>query len=220
MIEISYFLNEKLQKEIPENYRNIFNEIIKEQIKKKKSKENIASVLAYETFSKNSYANLNTRVLRYLLARVEEYICENIGKKPQNSVYEISTMSGEKTGYHIEHILSRNETNKSYFDSEEEFEEKRNLIGGLLLLKGRSNISSGNEEYVDKLKTYSNGLFWGHTLCGDFYHAQPDFDDFNKSIENKTGIEFEPISEFDKEALNKRTKLLFELVKIIWEVDE
>lgn len=122
--EISYSLNEKLKDKNMDNYRNIFDEIIKERIKESKNKEIVTTVLDYETFSKNSYANLNTRVLRYLLARVEKYICENIRKEPQNSVYEISTMSGEKTGYHIEHIFSRNETNKAYFENEEEFEEK------------------------------------------------------------------------------------------------
>lgn len=215
--EISYSLNEKLKGQTTDNYRNIFDEIIKERIKESKSKESVTTVLDYETFSKNSYANLNKRVLRYLLARVERYICKKINKKPQNSVDEISTMSGEKTGYHIEHIFSRNETNKAYFKNEEEFEEKRNLIGGLLLLKGRSNISSGNEEYADKLKTYSNGLVWGHTLCDDFYHANPDFNDFNKKLEKENGVKFEGIAKFNKEALDKRTGLLFELVKIIWD---
>lgn len=218
--EISYSLNEKLKGENIDNYRNIFDDIIKERIKESKNKEAVATVLDYETFSKNSYANLKSRVLKYLLARVEEYVCQKINKTPQNSVYDISTKNRGIDSYHIEHIFSRNETNKSYFDSEEEFEEKRNLIGGLLLLKGRSNISSGNEEYSDKLKTYSHGLFWGQTLCVDFYHANPDFNDFNKNLEKETGVKFENIAEFNEEALVKRTKLLFELVKIIWEVDK
>lgn len=218
--EISYSLNKKLKNEIPENYRNIFNEIIKEQIKEKKNKESIISVLDCDTFGKNSYINLENKVLKYLLARVEEYVCQKINKTPQNSVYDISTKNRGIDSYHIEHIFSRNETNKAYFNSEEEFEEKRNLIGGLLLLKGRSNISSGNEEYSDKLKTYSHGLFWGQTLCVDFYHANPDFNDFNKNLEKETGVKFENIAEFNEEALVKRTKLLFELVKIIWEVDK
>ncbi|MBQ9182585.1 MAG: DUF262 domain-containing protein [Neisseriaceae bacterium] len=215
--EISYSLNEKLKGQTADNYRNIFDEIIKERIKESKNKETVTTVLDYETFSKNSYDRLNKTVLKYLLARIEEYICTNIKQKPQSTVYDISTKSGDKNGYHIEHIFSRNETNKAYFDSEEEFEEKRNLIGALLLLKGRSNISSGNEEYADKLKTYSNGLVWGHTLCADFYHANPDFNDFNKKLEKENGVKFEGIAKFNKEALDKRTGLLFELVKIIWD---
>lgn len=215
--EISYSLNEKLKGQTADNYRNIFDDIIKERIKESKSKESVTTVLDYETFSKNSYDRLNKTVLKYLLARIEEYICTNIKQKPQSTVYDISTKSGDKNGYHIEHIFSRNETNKAYFDSEEEFEEKRNLIGALLLLKGRSNISSGNEEYADKLKTYSNGLVWGHTLCADFYHANPDFNDFNKKLEKENGVKFEGIAKFNKEALDKRTGLLFELVKIIWD---
>ena len=67
-------------------------------------------------------------------------------------------------------------------DNEGEFEDKRNLLGGLLLLKGLDNISSGNEEYVNKLKTYSRGLIWGHSLCADFYHANKDFVNFNCSL--------------------------------------
>ena len=70
-------------------------------------------------------------------------------------------------------------------------------LGGLLILKGRSNISSGNEEYADKLKIYSNGLIWGHTLCNNFYPSQPDFKDFNDKLEAKAETKFEPISVFD-----------------------
>ena len=79
-------------------------------------------------------------------------------------------------------ILSENEKNRGYFKDVEEFEDQRNLLGGLLLLKGLDNISSGNEEYSDKLKTYSNGLVWGHSLCEDYYHANKDFDKFNKEL--------------------------------------
>ena len=57
-------------------------------------------------------------------------------------------------------------------------------------------------------------------MCVDFYHANPDFNDFNKNLEKETGVKFENIAEFNEEALVKRTKLLFELVKIIWEVDK
>ena len=159
---------------------------------------------------------MNTKVLRYIFARVEEYICGE--KNMQNSIKDITTKTGAKTGYHIEHILSHNDTNKSYFDSVDDFEDKRNLLGGLLLLKGTDNISSGNEEYTEKLKTYSTGLTWGHSLCADFYHTNKDFSKFNAELKKKTGVEFKPITKFDKKALYDRSKLLYNLVKIIWEV--
>ena len=139
------------------------------------------------------YHNIEKRALRYFLARVEKY--------------------------HIEHILSHNETNKNYFDSEEEFETSRNQLGGLLLLKDIDNISSGNEEYVDKLKTYSAGLVWGHTLVDAFHHVNKELEAFNEKLNSKCGIQICPIAVFDKGALEQRNKLLYEIVKIIWEID-
>lgn len=214
-----YKLSQQLKTAVISEYRSLFDEILLETIKEKKSKTGDVSLLEYGTFSRKGYSNMNTRALRYFLARIEQYICKETNVEMQNSVLNISKMYGRKTGYHIEHILSHNDTNKAYFDSEEEFEEKRNYIGGLLLLRGLDNISSGNEEYEEKLKTYSNGLVWGHTLCQDFYHSNLNFTAFNDKLQKKYGVSFKPYDKFDKTALEERTQLLYQLVKIIWEVD-
>lgn len=214
-----YKLSQQLKTADISEYRSLFDEILLETIKEKKSKTGDVSLLEYGTFSRKGYSNMNTRALRYFLARIEQYICKETNVEMQNSVLNISKMYGRKTGYHIEHILSHNDTNKAYFDSEEEFEEKRNYIGGLLLLRGLDNISSGNEEYEEKLKTYSNGLVWGHTLCQDFYHSNLNFTAFNDKLQKKYGVSFKPYDKFDKTALEERTQLLYQLVKIIWEVD-
>ena len=65
------------------------------------------------------YEDIDRRPLRYFFARVEKYICDNIGKDMESSVHYISTKTGHKTGYHIEHIISRNEENKKYVHSGE-----------------------------------------------------------------------------------------------------
>jgi len=214
---LCYELNKLLKEKNISEYRSIFDRLIIEAIR---DKRNITptSVLDYQNFIKKNYSNMNTRSLRYLFARIEKYICEHTNQSMQNDVEYISTKTGSKTGYHIEHILSHNETNKKYFENEEEFEDKRNLLGGLLLLKGADNISSGNEEYSDKLKTYSSGLIWGHSLCADFYHANKDFANFNCSLKEATSVEFRPFNTFDKEALSERSLLLYNLIKVIWEV--
>lgn len=218
--EISYKLNELLKGADIQNYKDIFDKVIKDAIKDVKGVVEVNSLLDYASFISRNYTNLKTRSLRYLFARVEKYICDNINQTPQSSVFDISTKTGDKTGYHIEHILSRNETNKNYFENDEEFEAQRNLLGGLLLLKGKENISSGNEEYTDKLKTYSNSLVWGHSLCDDFYHStHKGFIDFNNRVFANKDIKFKSYQKFDKVALHERTKLLYEIVKIIWEVD-
>lgn len=218
---ITYALNEQLSGKDVSEYRAIFNELILNAIRHKRNITDLSvavALLDYNTFQKRGYSDLNTRFLRYFLSRVENYICAESNIKMQNDVFYVSTKTGNKTGYQVEHILSNNEENVKYFDNEDEFNERRNQLGGLLLLKGLDNISSGNEKYEDKLKTYSNGFVWGHTLCEDFYHANLDFAAFNKRLKDQTGVEFKPYSVFDKAALEERCTLLYNLVKIIWDI--
>ena len=218
---ITYALNEQLKGKDVSEYRGIFNQLIIDAIRHKRNITDPSvpvALLDYNTFQKRGYSNLNTRFLRYFLSRVEDYICTESNIKMQNDVFYVSTKTGNKTGYQIEHILSNNDESIQYFSNEDEYNEKRNLLGGLLLLKGQDNISSGNEFYVDKLKTYSNGFVWGHTLCEDFYHANLDFAAFNKRLKDQAGVEFRPYSVFDSQALEERCTLLYNLVKIIWDI--
>ncbi len=159
---VSYKLNELLPGRNVVEYRSIYNDLIIKTIKEKRNVSGVVSLLDFNSFLRKNYSNTNTRFLRYLFARIEKYICDNTNQAMQNDVNYISTRTGNKTGYHIEHILSENDTNRGYFNNNDEFEEKRNQLGGLILLKGLDNISSGNEEYNGKLKTYGNGLIWRH----------------------------------------------------------
>lgn len=176
-------------------------------------------MLDYSSFKQVGYANMEKRSLRYFLARVEKFLCDGLGQSMKDTVETISTKTSYKLGYHIEHILSHNATNIGYFESEEEFEVLRNQLGGLLLLKDRDNISSGNEEYSDKLKTYSAGLVWGHTLYNDFHHVNKSLDSFNDYLETTCGQKISPIDIFDKAALESRTRLLYDIVKLIWDIE-
>ena len=213
-----YRISQQLKDAEIESYRCIYDNMLRDTIRQKRGVDGEVSLLDYNSFTKKNYTNMNTRMLRYFLARIEQYISHETSITMQNSVIDISRKTGKITGYHIEHILSHNETNRSYFQSDEEFEEKRNLLGGLLLLRGLDNISSGNEEYENKLKTYSNGLMWGHSLCEDFYHSNLNFTKFNERLQNEFGVAFKPYIKFDKNALEERSRLLYQLVKIIWEV--
>lgn len=213
-----YRISQQLKDAEIESYRCIYDNMLRDTIRQKRGVDGEVSLLDYNSFTKKNYTNMNTRMLRYFLARIEQYISHETSITMQNSVIDISRKTGKITGYHIEHIFSHNETNRSYFQSDEEFEEKRNLLGGLLLLRGLDNISSGNEEYENKLKTYSNGLMWGHSLCEDFYHSNLNFTKFNERLQNEFGVAFKPYIKFDKDALEERSRLMYQLVKIIWEV--
>lgn len=220
--EISYQLNSDLQNIEISEYREVFNNAIEQRIKDARSLSEISSLLDYDRFKTRGYDNIDRRPLRYFFARVEKYLCDNMGKDMENSVHYISTKTGHKTGYHIEHILSRNEENKKYFSSEEEFENQRNRLGGLLLLYNMDNIISNNEKYYSgKRMTYTNGLVWGRTLINSFYHSSNKrFIDFNTDFKSETEIEFKDFEKFDTDTLEYRSKLLFEIVKKIWIVDK
>ena len=216
---ISYSLNEKVKGLPISDYRAVFDEIILSRVREEKNTTNVSSVLDYNYFSQIGYGKgIDQTALYYLLARVEDYICKNINIEPEHDVYYMSIKHSNVYGYHIEHIFSDNDESRANFSSEEEFWNERNGIGALLLLKGRTNISSGNELYVDKLKTYSNGTVWAKTLCKTWYHSNPDFADFNNFIKANCGKEFSPYDSFSLQSMKERCKLLYELVKLIWEV--
>lgn len=217
--EISSNLNGEIQGKTIAQYRDLFNNTLKTAIGKRRNRESIPSLLDYTTFKSMGYHNIEKRALRYFLARVEKFICDGLNQNMKDSVENISTKTGYKTGYHIEHILSHNETNRNYFNSDEEFETSRNQLGGLLLLKDQNNISSGNEEYADKLKTYSAGLVWGHTLVCDFHHMNKELDALNNELSIKCGNKICPIDVFNKDALEQRNKVLYDIVKIIFEIN-
>lgn len=220
--EISYQLNGELQDIEIEEYESVFNNIIEQRIKDARGLSKISSLLDYDRFKTRSYDNIKRRPLRYFFARVEQYLCDNMEKEMENSVHYISTKTGHKTGYHIEHVLSRNEENKSYFNTEEEFENQRNRLGGLLLLYNMDNIISNNEKYyLGKRKTYNNGLVWGRTLVDDFYHSSNKrFLDFNSNFKSETKREFKEFDKFDTESLEYRSELLYEIVKKIWLIEK
>ena len=89
------------------------------------------------------------------------------------------------------------------FDGDEErFEVERNRLGGVLLLKGKDNISSSNELYAQKLKSYANTLYWNETLREDAYHSKLDFRDFAKEQQ----LAFKPLDRFGPDAALPSTK--------------
>jgi hypothetical protein len=171
-----------------------------------------AEPLSYAAF-KQTGINLNTRFKRYFFARIDEFLAENMNLNPKHPIADLVTKTGAKAGFHVEHILSWNEENKALFNGEEErFEQERNRLGGILLLKGKDNISSNNEPYRDKLKSYANTLYWNETLRADSYKSKLDM----TALKDRYGLELEPLDQFGPDELEARHKLLFKLVGIIW----
>ena len=215
--DLVFMLNNLLPSKDPSEYREVFDQLLIEEIMRKTGKDRITSILEYERFLQRDFTNMDKRTLRYFFARIEKFICDGIGKEMNFSIYDISTKSSAQKGFHVEHIFSRNQESLSKFANEEEFENLRNRLGCLLILRGKDNISSGNELYHDKLKTYSNGLEWGRTLVSDTYHANVNLNEFNNAFKLRHNVGFESIDNFDKVALQQRSQLLYAIIKEIWD---
>lgn len=166
------------------------------------------------TFFKQTGIGLNTRFKRYFFARVDEFLASNLNLNMKHSISDLVSKTGSKNGFHIEHILANNEENLELFSRDEEhFQIERNRLGGILLLKGKDNISSKNENYIEKLKTYANTLYWNETLRSDAYKSKLDM----TQLKSKHALDLQPIDIFDADALEARQKLLFEISSIIWQ---
>ena len=189
--------------------RSAFDKELKDALKDKTTSE---ESMIYSLF-KTTGDNLNTRFKRYFFARVEGFLAEQFNVKMRHTYEDLVTKTGAKNGFHIEHILSRNEESQKHFEDEDTFLVERNRLGGILLLKGKDNISSSNEVYQQKLKTYSGTLLWNETLREDFYKSNLDLERFKKEHELN---ELKAINEFDRNALEERHMLLFKIAKMIW----
>ncbi len=170
------------------------------------------SPLSYGFF-KETGIELDKRFKRYFFARIEKFIADNTKLNVKHTLYDLVQNTGTVNGFHIEHILADNEENLNSFGGDEEkFKSERNRLGGLLLLKGKDNISSNNETYKKKLKSYANTLYWNETLREDSYKSKLDFTD----MINKYELSFRPMNEFGQAELEERHKLLFDMVANIW----
>jgi hypothetical protein len=190
----------------------IFQEHLLLEIQERRGPE-VKEAFSYALFRPMSTDRLNTRFTRYFYARVDRELAAAMRQKPKHEIRELVTARGTKNGFHIEHILSRNAANLAHYGGDEgRFDEERNRLGGILLLKGKDNISSGNESFTDKLQSYANTLLWNETLRADAYKSKLDFKAYIKTH----ALPFRAMSSFGPKELEERQKLLFELCKLIW----
>lgn len=207
-----FSISEKIRNGNLNEIENAFNQILKELISNVKGTNDV-KYFSYGYF-KETGIELEKRFKRYFFARVEKFIADNTNMNMKQTMYNLVRNTGSKNGFHIEHILAFNPENLSLFNNDDErFQSERNRLGGLLLLKGRDNISSNNETYDMKLKSYANTLYWNETLREDSYKSKLDFENLRISFD----LNFEPVDQFGPNELENRHKLLYKISKIIWE---
>ena len=208
-----YRISEKIRGKSSNHFRSAFDYELTKSIAERRNVSVNVDPFSYATF-KNSGINLNIQFKRYFFARIDHFLAQNMNLNPKHSLADLVTKRGYQTSFHIEHILSYNDENLGLFGNDEErFEQERNRLGGILLLKGRDNISSGNELYTEKLRSYANTLYWNETLREDSYKSKLDME----KLKNRYNLDLKPLNQFGPDEVEYRHKLLYELSSIIWE---
>jgi hypothetical protein len=181
----------------------------------------VQTLLSFGQFKQVGYGDYNPTFLRYFLTRIEIYISDGLGWGLRDSPYNFVRGTGRGNAYHIEHVLARNDESRALFKDdkgivdEATFENERNRFGGLLLLKGQDNQSSGAEAYSEKLRTYTGSApYLAQTLVSDFYKSNSAV----ARLIEESGLEFSAVPEFTRNALEQRSELLYSITKKIWEV--
>ena len=153
------------------------------------------------------------RYIYQLLARLTAYTEVGAGKPDLFDKYIDRKV---KNPCDIEHIWPNDFTPyATQFASEQEFQEWRNHIAGLLLLPADVNRSYQDKPFIDKAPNYAKQNFYAASLTSSAYQHQPKFDAFRLS-EN---LPFKPYVDFDKNAHLDRRALISELVNQVWAVE-
>ncbi len=175
--------------------------------------------LNYDAFDAMTNLKLNLFTKKYIkniLARVTSFIEEKINVAP-NYIEYIKFQT--KNAYEIEHIIGKDyETFGGNFDDEKEFNDYRNSIGALLLLRKSINASLNDSDYSQKLIKYcsTDGNIYAASLGEQTYRNNPQFQRFI----SENDLHFEPFDKFGKKEIQSRLLLIVELVNLIWNTEE
>jgi uncharacterized protein with ParB-like and HNH nuclease domain len=186
-------------------------------------------ISAKEESFKRSFQSLSSDVfqvyrLRYILAKLTEYVDRNyLGNKDEK---DITTYIMK--GIEIEHILPYTPTEEllksfnefsgtpsadqlSSFNSN--YDQYKIKLGNLTLLEKPMNIVASNDFFQNKQRIYKDSIFYltrslsGFTTVG-----------INSSV-NRTNTLLKEYSKWDKESIDSRQEVLFNLAKNIWKIE-
>lgn len=188
------------------------------------TQERAADLFEYERFK--GIANKWLNFSKYVLMRIDRYLSQLMDNKPSYASIDLEELENrfnrnntKHYGMHLEHMYTYHSKNKALFTSEGNFDETlfqqtRNLLGMVLLLKDKLNLSSNDDIYIDKLVTYSSSnLIWNELLSGSipgvYMHSLP-------ADLLLTRIDPTPDGVFPLDKVEERQKAVFAAIKAIW----
>ncbi len=180
-------------------------------------------LFVYERFKGVSNKWLNFS--KYVLMRIDRYLAQVLDKPSYASAdlaeleSRFNRTGNRKSGMHLEHIYTQHAANKALFTKDGIFDESgfhqtRNLLGMVLLLKARQNLSSNDEIFSGKVDTYSkSNLIWNELLVG--HMKSIDMRDLPASFRVEK-IEPSADGTFPMLKVEERQKAMFAAIKAIW----
>ena len=163
----------------------------------------------FQDFDKFSL-RMNRSFVYYFLSRITsfiEYKSENLGRLENNYLsYEVDI--------DVEHIIpDKYNLYIEEFENENDFNDFRNRVGGLLLLPSSFNRSYGALDYSSKREYYRSNNMLAQSLHEKAYERGVGL----QKVITKYDFPFEPHSIFGKDEIMKRQELYKEIARVIWD---
>lgn len=218
-------IREKTNKEIvPIFDKAVIKTLVEEGILQDGQCAQATDVFDFERFKgvRNQWTNFS----KYILMRIDRYLAERLDKpsyawgKLEDLEMRFNKNNRQRYGMHLEHIYTQHPANRAVFTdrngvfNEAIFNQTRNMLGMVLLLKDKQNLSSNNEIYRDKQKTYSqSNLIWNELLVGHL----PNVDTYNLPSDLPVP-KISPTAEgvFPREQVEDRQRAIYAAIKLIW----
>ena len=153
----------------------------------------------------------NKRFVKHLLSRISSFVDNGLGDEDKNY---LSYFSPKGKQYEIEHIWAdKFEEHKDEFDQIDTFQEWRNKIGALLLLRSGTNQSYKDSSYEIKIQHYIKTNNFAKSLNELFYKNNPNANEFI----GKFGFKSHP--HFKIEDIKDREELVKRICEDIWNTE-
>ena len=165
------------------------------------------SIDAITKFSLNQFSG---RYMLHLLARFTSYVNVKMGNPSQFDIYVDRTRKGNT--YDIEHILPDDyDSYQDDFESADEFQTCRQMIGNLIILTRDKNRSYQAMKYPEKVGKYIGDNVLAQALNPTAYQNNPQF----LAVASRYG--FSAISQFNKESIAARANIYLQMAVDIWD---
>lgn len=225
-----YVLNEKLRNTSAAECGRILDDQIISTLKDEERLDKeftgaVSEIFTYERFK--GARNNATNFSKYLLLRIDRWMSQVLDKPsycgaPFLEIEERFNKSNRRRfGMHLEHIYAYNDANRTLFRDpktglfdEAGFEQTRNQMGMVLLLKDLQNLSSNNDVYRDKRNDYEmSDLIWNQLLVGHL--PSVDVKVLPQELQDAE-VEADATGAFPKDKVEQRQRLFFEAFRAIW----